>query len=61
MQYVKEEACVFLQVRWILSTCRGHIVELQPEEQIAGMHGVILPLPLSSMLHTSMAYYYGSS
>lgn len=35
-----------LQVRWILSTCRGHIVELQPGEQIAGMQGVLLtPLP----------------
>lgn len=34
--------CIVLQVRWILSTCRGHIVELQPKEQIAGMHGVLL-------------------
>lgn len=41
--------CIVLQVRWILSTCRGHIVELQPKEQIAGMHGVLLTSLLATV------------
>ncbi len=31
-----------MQVRWILSTCRSHIVELDAAEQIPGMNGVPL-------------------
>ena len=47
VQMCQEEPCIVLQVRWILSTCRGHIVELQPEERIEGMQGALLTLPTS--------------
>lgn len=42
---------VALKVRWILSTCRGHIVELDATQQIAGMGGV----PLAQLVDHSIA------
>ena len=51
-----EETFINLQVRWILSTCRGHIVELQPKEQIAGMGGVCLTSISSSTSCSTLAW-----
>lgn len=51
-----EETFINLQVRWILSTCRGHIVELQPKEQIAGMGGVCLTSRSSSTSCSTLAW-----
>lgn len=46
--------CRVLKVRWILSTCRGHVVELQPEERIAGMHGALRNWPFCNPLRSIM-------